>query len=166
MKVHPIRSYRAAPGAMFNHDQAQEIGSYLERHPSWPAITTDQFVEAAEAGDSPLHPLLEWNDAKCGILYRKEQARHILNHLVILESGEERKAFHNVSAPEPGEARQYLHLDRVRMSPEDASEVIADAQAELEGWLERYNRYQRLLGPLFGAVEQAILRYVKDRKSA
>ena len=166
MKVQPIRSYRAAPGAVYTHKQAQEIGTFLERHPKWPALETEDVVEAARPDDSPLHPFLEWRDGVAANLYRKQQARHLVNHLVILEGGEERKAFHNVSPPAAGERRQYLHIDKVRMSPEDAAEVIADAEAELEGWLERYNRYARQLGPLFGAVETAVLDFRTHRNSA
>lgn len=162
MKVQPIRSYRAAPGASYTDDQAQEIGSYLEQHPAWPSLTTEAVVEAGRDEASPLHRFFEWDDEKAAGLYRKTQARHIMNHLVIVEGGEESKAFHNVSPPEPGQARQYLHLDRVRMSPEDAGEVLADAAAELAGWCERYNRYQRQLGPLFGIVEQALLEFQEE----
>ena len=166
MKVQPIRQYRAAPGAMYNNGQAQEIGEFLERLPQWPALTTEQVVEAAVADDSPLHPLFTWDDRKAAELYRKRQARDIMNHLVIVDSGEEKKAFHNVSPPEPGEARQYLHVDRVRMEPEDAAEVIADAMAQLEGWLQRFNKYGRQLGPVFGAVEQAYLEYSEAERTA
>ena len=166
MKVQPIRSYRAAPGAQYNHDQAQEIGTFLEKHPSWPSITTEEAVEAAEPPDSPLHPFIEWDNDKAAAQYRKQQARHLLNHLIIREAGEDRKAFHNVSPPAAGERRQYLHIDKVRMSPEDAGEVIADALAQLEGWLERHNRYARQLGPLFGSVEQAVLSYRESKQSA
>jgi hypothetical protein len=69
--------------------KAQEVGEELERIEYKDA---ENVVEAARKSNGELHKCFEWNDAKAGQEYRKEQARYILRMIVTevesKESGE------------------------------------------------------------------------------
>lgn len=159
--------YRAAQGAPFNDDQADVYGRAIERLPGWPSVQPETVVRVAEDPRSPLHPAFEWDDRRAAGLYRKRQASNLLNHLVVIEDGAESKAYHNVSAPKGvGEARHYLHVTKIRQSPEEAGEVLDRAARELEGWLRRYNAYSQDFGRLFGTIETAVVEYREAARKA
>jgi hypothetical protein len=47
----------------------------------------ETIVDAARPEDAPLHPAFEWNDDVAAEEYRKEQARKLINHIIIIEPG-------------------------------------------------------------------------------
>lgn len=157
--------YKAAPGAVFNDGQAQSVGQEVEGIPTWPEVTPDAVVNAARSESSAMHGLFEWRDDVAAERYRVQQARHILNHLITVTSdGQPMKVYHNTT-PESG-TRRYVHIDKVRTTPTDASQVLENASAELEAWRVRYNVYASVLGPLFGAVDEALVEYRESRRAA
>lgn len=63
---------------------ANIVGKELERLKEENGeITARLFVDAARPENSPLHKLLEWNDAKAAEKYRLQQASVIICHLGI-----------------------------------------------------------------------------------
>lgn len=47
-------------------------------------VTPDILVNESKPEDAPLHKLFEWDDAEAADLYREDQARWIIRHLVVV----------------------------------------------------------------------------------
>jgi hypothetical protein len=62
--------------------QVQALDAIRLAHPQG-LLVPDAIVTAAEAPDSPLHDLLEWDDDKAGHLYRIGQAQGICRHAML-----------------------------------------------------------------------------------
>ncbi len=86
--------------------------------------------------DSPIHGWFEWDDTKAADIYRVEQARHMVQQLVVVyretdaDEPIECRAFLNVSDEETG--RQYVSTAKVLSDDELRKQVIAAVMANLE----------------------------------
>lgn len=48
-------------------------------------FTPEDVVTESEPEDAVLHPEFEWDDKRAAVEYRKEQARHLVDHVVVIE---------------------------------------------------------------------------------
>lgn len=57
------------------------------------SLTAESILQASQDANSILHPLFVWDDSEAAILYRKHQARTILNNIQInvISDGEPKK---------------------------------------------------------------------------
>ena len=110
-------SYAWKPGHKF-HTSADVVGKRLEmlrRKHKVQVLQTRAVVDDAESPSSPLHPEFEWDDARCGQLYREGQARQLIRCLtIIVEPEEETRAAPTIigGTPEPPITRlpAYVHV--------------------------------------------------------
>ena len=142
---------------------AQIIGTTLaalavEHHAR---LTPRLFVDAARPLDSPLHPLCEWDDVRCGELYREHQARHVLASIRIVQpptpSGEPRSFHAYVSLTEDvGDETQraYVPLFRVMNDGDLLQRAIAQATSELRAFEQRYAEFDLIVRAVQQAREQ------------
>lgn len=159
--------YRAAPGAGFNDETAQEIGDWLHRISQGPndSIDTDTVLKEGADPDSPIHDQIEWDDRIAGREYRKQQVRCIINHLIVVEcknGGEaEIKAWHNVYIDKNDaeeKERVYVPLATVRTNANAREQVVAYALRQLNHWKSQYEQFRHLspvIDAVLGAFEQA-----------
>jgi hypothetical protein len=154
-------TYAAAPGAPFNDREAPAIGLRLELLEARGPVTPDAIVEDARAPESPLHPFFTWDDAAAADSWRKDEARHLTNHLLvkIYRDGREveTKGWHSikiVNAGPEGPERAYASLATVSNSPALRAQVVAQAVKELAYWQRRYGQYEELFG-VSAAIDKA-----------
>ena len=77
------KQYRAREGSPFSNKEAQIVGETLNNlRDRKGELTTERIVETARNETSPLHKYFEWSDNTASELYRLQQARHIINHVV------------------------------------------------------------------------------------
>lgn len=161
-----VRTYKAQHGAQFSDEDAQATGEYLEQTLGPDAgCSAELFVELAKPKRSPIHHLIQWDDAIAAQEYRLGQARHVLNHIaVVISNGKERetRAFQNVVViTDQGAERTYMPAHMVWKTPELSSQVIDQARRYLRIFTERFREYEQLAGAI-GYVEKALQEMEAD----
>jgi hypothetical protein len=137
----------------------QKIGEALQRLRDRDGeADPKRFAEEARNPRHPAHRHLEWDDAKCGVLYRIEQARCLIRVIRIEHSEEFYRAF--VSVPKKDGGRQYVSFGDVLSSRELQDALLAQAQQDLEVWQQRY----RELREIVELVRPALVALTKRRK--
>lgn len=94
-----------------------------------------EVVRQSKPKDAPLHNEFEWDDKKCGDLYRQEQARYIIRKIEVVRPEMPKvptRAYESVTVSEPATAEKPAKQISTFMSVED---VLRDpaARAELLG---------------------------------
>jgi hypothetical protein len=169
----PEYQYKAATGAAFNDLQARAYATYLEEKLGLDnAVGQPQdIVEVSRPLTAPTHERFTWDDTKAAEKYRLEEARQLINHIVVVRqdtSGNEitTKAFHSVVVrTEEGQKRGYVSEKLVWRSPDLADQVVENAVRELEGWVDRWEQYSDLRDSI-DLVKQAVRRAKRKRKAA
>lgn len=88
------------------------------------AVTAKLLLEEAKPARAPLHKAFVWNDAQAGLLYRMDQARHLIRavHIVEEDGTDGGCAFVRVSAFDPeteeGGESKYLPVAQVVHNPD------------------------------------------------
>jgi len=150
-------NFKAAPGAQFSNEDAQKYGPEIYAlSEKYEECTPELAVRTASPPKSRLHDYFLWDNKKCGHLYRLEQARHLINHLIIVveyPSGEEKetKAFFNLKTKKG--TRSYIPVEVVANDEFYYQQVLQEAMNEIIEWKRRYSDY-RELRLIFGAVEE------------
>lgn len=129
---------------------AQTAGEVCEQLDAEGRLTAEALVEASRPEDAPLHKEFEWNDSVAAEEWRKQQARMIINALVVCAapSAEPVRAYFKVSA-----APKYESLQAIVTTPDKYSQLLKQALGELAAFQRKY-RSLKELDPVFAAFEQ------------
>ena len=73
--------YKARNGGKLKDKDAQIIGKYFEGMGK--EITTTKIVEVAQSPKSEIHNYFEWDNTIAGNLYRLQQARNLMENIVV-----------------------------------------------------------------------------------
>jgi hypothetical protein len=117
------------------------------------------LVDEARSEDSPLHPLFQWDDSQAADLYRRQQARRVINSIRIApmdDDGEDVSlpAFVSVvKIDEDGASRGYKSILAVVEEPDELAQVLAEAVQSLKSIRRRYANLKQL-APVFRAIDQ------------
>ena len=143
---------------------AQEFGETVERLsvenggvcPAW------AVVEEARPCSSPLHPVFEWDDWNAAEAYRREQARHHLRELRIVQQtddGEEQvQAFvHVIRMDGDRPVEGYRLTSLVVQSVDECRQMLDEALSGLRAWSRRYEHLSEL-ADVVNDVGQVIAR--------
>lgn len=157
-----MAEFQAADFSVLTDDEVELVGpEILELSGGDEIEPSDIWKWAKTHKNSELYKHFNWNDKSAAALYRNQQARMIMNSIevVFTHEGESEayKAFHSVTITrEDGKpARRYISMMDVVKSESLASQVVANAKAELDGWRRRYKKYRALLEPVYTEVEKA-----------
>lgn len=136
-------SFEWKPGypAKINAEVAVEVLDQV-REDNGGKLAAEDVVNAARDPGSPLHPQFQWDDARAAEEYRREQARGLLRHLVVIEDGQPPRPYY-ITIEEHREERSnrfsYVRLvEDVLPSADLTREVLERAIRELAGWRQRY----------------------------
>lgn len=135
--------FRVTPGARLRKADADILGPAFEAIKKAGPLTAESVLAAAKPGTA-LHRFFEWNDKKAAHEYRLEQARRLIRSIeVVIEDGKGKtvamKGFFSVENAQG--ARSYEPMEFVFNTPDLSDQVIAEAHAQLQSWLERYKKY-------------------------
>lgn len=105
-------------------------------------VIPEDIVEHARSPNSPLHPAFEWDDAKAGDNWRREQAGAYLRGLVVTrvkvgEAGIGERAWFPVRE---GAERRYAPTPRIMGATDLRNQVITQAASELDSYITRFMR--------------------------
>lgn len=111
-------------------------------------LTAELVVAAASDPSNPLHRFFEWDDDVAAEQFRLAQARALIRsvYVIVEEPGKPptrpARAYVVVTGTD-GDA-YYESTVKVMKSPAFTAEVMARAKAEMEGWIDRYERFDEL----------------------
>jgi hypothetical protein len=131
---------------------AEKAGKMCEELERTGGLTAERLVKANESENAPLHDEFEWDDEKAAGEYRKAQARHIINSLVIVsekQDVEPVRAFLSIERASPN----YESLDIIVHSEDKYAALLAMALKELEAFKKKYSQLAEL-NALFDIINE------------
>lgn len=149
--------YQWRDGARIKTD-AQVVGERLSvlESKNGGTLTAGLVLDDARSKKSPLHPEFEWNNETAAEEWRLQQARHLLNSIVVTydegpQEQEPIRAF--VVVKENGDS-YYSATYRVLSDEDQRHQLIERALADLERVQRRYEQLTEL-GDVFKAINTA-----------
>jgi hypothetical protein len=136
---------------------AQVVGERLEEIRRGRRLTPKAVVDDARPARSPLHPCFEWNDSLAAEKYRLEQARGLIQNVVVVYEAPKGKklpvrAFVSVTK---NNEREYTSISAAVRSPNLRQQLLEEALAEIVLWRQKYSRLQEL-SAIFGVVDRVM----------
>lgn len=105
-------------------------------------LTAENVVDKAKDKSNILHDFFVWNDSEAGRLYRKQQARALINEIKIIVEDKELYAFEsvNISLNESMSKKEYKTLVEVLDNDGYKEQIINRAIRELKYWKNKYDK--------------------------
>lgn len=120
-------------------------------------FTAQDVVDYARPKASPLHKYFEWDDTKAADQYRLDQARRVIQLVVIRVGDSEVREFQNVFVKEE-DRRMYVRTDKAQRSTDLWQQVLDAALNEANAWARRYETLSQL-STVVKAIKTATRRY-------
>ena len=149
-----------------SQERAQKYGPELVRlrEKANGGLKTKAVVDAARSEESTLHDFFQWDDTKAGELYRRVQARHLINgihEIVIDENGEEKDIplFYNVIIESSNENEEdsnhhrYVFNEEIAEDSNYKEQQLQKAIQEIKIWESKYSMIKEL-SDIFGAIKK------------
>lgn len=157
----PIKRKYKSVGIILKDDDAQIIGSFIEKRFPLGTNSPQALVEAARPKNSEIHDYFEWDNDAAADKYRLYQARNILLSITIETEAGDVRAFHNISLGSPND-RMYYSFDKAVSDVNLWNEIIQSALREAQQWQKKYRVYKEL-ALISEAIEQTTERIQKKR---
>lgn len=140
-------TYKWKPGARIKADpqKAVEMMQELEQAGN---LSAKGLLDANRPEDAPLHNEFEWNDGVAAEKYREQQARHIINSLVIVR--EDSQPVRNYFKISEGNGN-YTSLSVILESEDTKEALLNRAKKELLAFEMKYGTLEALAG-VFNAI--------------
>lgn len=127
--------YKWKEGSRFSGD-IEAIGEWID---SLDQKTPEILVNEAEDKKCPAHNCFTWDDAKAAHQHRLQEARLLVNSIVVEEEEKERPAFESVIVEN---TRQYVSTTIESLSDEDIWEqIVGEAKASIRSLQKKLNTY-------------------------
>lgn len=131
---------------------AEKAGKMCEELERTGGLTAERLVEANKPEDAPLHNEFEWNDEKAAGEWRKQQARHIINNLVIVSeelNSEPVRAWFAIERSEP----VYESVTAIIQNEDKYAALLSMAKKELAAFQRKYSQLTELK-PIFDMINE------------
>ena len=122
----------------FKHKvDANVAGAVCEELEQSGGLTGERLVEASRPEDAPLHGEFEWDDSKAAESWRVQQARCIINSLIIVspETNKETRKFVHLSIEK---TPRYESIETVMQSVDKRDLLLRNAYRELSAFRKKY----------------------------
>ena len=153
------RKYKARHGGRYNDKDAKVIGKFLQSTFPDGEYTTKEIVELAKSKSSPIHKYFEWNKTRAAHLYNLQQARNMINCVVVEIDGDLKLP--TAISVKVKNKRVYMDTEKIMEHPEAMEQVLGDAVREIEYWQEKYS-YLKKLKPVLRVMSPALKRIKKN----
>jgi len=116
----------------------QQSGEELQRiRDKYGKIETEVVIDEARSEDSPIHKHFVWDDKQASQLYRKDQARHLINAVrVVSENGDVSPVPVFVNVREES-GNYYQNVNVVVQTPDLWKQVLNEVTAKLMSYEDR-----------------------------
>ena len=127
---------------------AAVVGAECERLEREGRLTAKELVNESRPKDAPLHNEFEWRDKVAGELWREQQARHIINSVIVInERKEPQRVFFNIEVTK----QEYHSVETILQSEGKRAALLKTALRELEAFQTKYAQLTELCG-VFDAI--------------
>lgn len=124
-----------------NKGSAQVAGVVCAELEACGVLDAETLVDVSRPADAPLHDMFEWDDAVAGEQWRRQQARNIINAIVIREEEKEPvRAFFNLTT----EGTRYSSVLAIVKQKDRYDQLLADALNEMRAFRRKYSRLTEL----------------------
>jgi len=155
--------YYPSKGANFKQEKAQIYGTRIQGviDNNGGHATTQMIVDVARDEKDPLHEEFQWKDPIAAEAHRRNQARRLLQSIIVRIKGEDVRAFENIIVHEitdPNEPTEthpvhvYLAQDVVRKDKDFHEINLKMVLKELLHFRDRY-RSIKGIGPIVKAID-------------
>ena len=128
---------------------ATVAGRMCEELEATVGLSAKTLLDANRADDAPLHNEFEWNDNVAAEKYRLNQARHIINCLVVTrDSTEPQRMFFNIEKSDS----QYFSVDAIMRRTDTREKLLKMALGELHAFSVKYAALEEL-AKVFEAID-------------
>ena len=128
-------TYKWKPNSRIKTD-SETAGAVMDGLEQQGRLTAKNLLDESRPAEAPLHDEFEWDDIKAAEEYRLQQARHIINCLLIEDDSQQEtvRAFFNLADTAP----EYRSI-RTIMADETQSEALLQAaMQELQAFERKY----------------------------
>ena len=137
---------------------AETVGKEFEKiEEKYGKITSEVVLQQAEAKDSPLHEMFEWDNEVAGHKFRLQQATQIIISLAVEpEEPKEPKpvrAYYNVAESE--KRGSFVNMKNAFSNPDTRELILKRAMRELQSFKEKYENLAELAG-VFKQIDKLI----------
>lgn len=135
----------------FAHKVSADVaGSVCEELEKEGRLTADELVDVSRPEEAPLHNEFEWDDSIAGENWRKQQARCLINSLIVIspETNKEVRKFFNIVSSD----RKYESIDVIMKSVDKRDALLRDAMRELSAFRKKYAHLNEL-SKVFDAID-------------
>ena len=142
-------SYQFRKG--FAHKVSADVaGAVCEDLAKSGSLTPKKLVEVSRPKNAPLHSEFEWNNTRAADLWRQQQARMIINSLVVVapETQTVVRKFYNIQSSE----RSYETLETIMSDVNKRELLLKSALQELDSFKRKYADLEELAG-VFNAID-------------
>jgi len=157
--------YQWKESSIFSKHNAQTIGNHLEElRNKKNGLSPTDVVEDATQATSPTHNCFEWDNDKAAEKHRLQQARQLLDHIVILKLEDKElttpvRAFYSIKRD--GKQTDYTPISIVLNSEADRSKLLKSALREAGQWKKRYESLEEL-AKVFEAIEEVKEEFILE----
>jgi len=123
-------------------------------------LNARSVVEVSRPEDAVLHAEFEWEDEKAAVEYRLNQARKIMQSLIVIpevensEQQEPVRAFFKIDAG----SSAYKSIESIMRTPSQKDMLLKMALKELQAFQQKYKRLEELADVL-KSIETALILY-------
>jgi hypothetical protein len=120
------------------------------------ALTPAIVVEESRPENAPLHSEFEWRDDIAAEEFRKEQARHMIRHVVVRKettSGEPIVVRAFVSVTDDQAKQAFFRIEDAMSDPDKRNQVLQQALRDLNAWRRKYDDLTEL-SAIFAAIDE------------
>lgn len=128
---------------------AQDVGKLFERlERSKAGLTPSSVLNASLEEGTLLHSSFEWDDAKAGEKYRLQQARFIIQNIVVIEQTDTDSERENkpdrAYVITPGRKGNYVALENALTKAEWRQHLLNEARDDMDIFTAKYRRLSEL----------------------
>lgn len=116
-------------------------------------LTAKTVVNASRAKDAPLHNEFEWDDAVAGEKYREQQARVMINNLVVRVEDKPEAVPTRAYVMVSNDSVQYENITVVLSDEDKTKKLLDNAMKELTWFEKKYAELEALAG-VFQEIEK------------
>lgn len=165
-----LKSYKATEGAQFDKKKAQIYGECLEKisEKKGRKLKAKDVVDEARSKNNPLHEVFDWDNTSAAEKYRLEQARHLINHIVVPikynDGVKDTKAWVSINSTPDEETltKVYVNTEDALTKKEYRKQILDNAIKEAEYWQKQYAQYSEL-NLIFEAISRTRERLMKKK---
>lgn len=137
--------YKAKKNSRFSDNDAQIIGSYLDKKFPGGNCTAEEVVDVAKSSRSPIHKYFDWDDTSAARKYRLQQAGQMIRCVVLNIEDSDNEIPKMVSIKfetNHGIKRSYVNTEKAFNIPDAMDQVLAEAIQNLKGWEKRFRMFK------------------------